>query len=139
MNIVNINDKSFLETETYKNFIKDNPGSGRLMIRAFSAGGAIPISNLKIVISKVINNTKVIFFQGETDISGMIEKLTLPTPQENPNDLIAPKYISYDIEAIYEPNKTDKFYVVNMYNNTCVVQNINIVPEINRGNDYYGR
>ena len=137
MNTVNINDKSFLETETYKNFIKENSGSGRLMIRAFSAGGAIPISNLKIIISKVINDTKVIFFQGRTDISGMIENLTLPAPLESNNDLIAPKHISYDIEAIYEPNKTDQFYMVNMYNNICVVQNINIVPEVNRGNDYY--
>ena len=75
MNTVSITDKNFIKTEIYKNFINENPGSGTLMIRAYTAGGAIPISNLDITISKLIDDYNVIFFKGKTDNSGMVKNI----------------------------------------------------------------
>ena len=82
MNIYNINDENFKNTEAYRSFMNDNPVNGYLKIRAYGASGAIPISNLKIVVSKIINNTKIIFFEGTTNESGIIDKITLPTPKQ---------------------------------------------------------
>lgn len=128
MNTFNINDQNFLNSEVYKNFIKDNPSNGYLKIRAFAANQAIPISNLNIIVSKNIDNNNVIFFEGKTNSSGIIEKITLPTPKLDQNNLDKPSSTTYDIEATYQ-NET-KIYKVNMYENVYVLQEININPSM---------
>ena len=67
MNTFNINDQSFINSKVYQDFLKENPGSGYLKIRAFTANQAIPISGLNIIISKNIDNNNVIFFEGTTN------------------------------------------------------------------------
>ena len=130
MNTVNITDENFINTEVYQNFINANPGSGTLMIRAYAAGGAIPISNLDITVSKIIDDYDVIFFKGATDNSGMIKNIILPAPLKMTNDLNVPLSTSYEIKAYYEPNNLNLEYKVNMYDDICVVQNISIIPEV---------
>lgn len=131
----NISLENFKNTPMYQNFISENPGSGNLMIRSNAAGGAIPISGLNVVVSNIIDNMRVIFFSGVTDESGMINRISLPAPTQTPSDLDIPKYLTYDITATYPKNNTVLTYRVNIYDNVCVVQNINIVPEVglNRG------
>lgn len=138
MNIVNINDTNFINTKTYKDFMDSNPGRGTLMIRANAAKEAIPISDLNIVVSKTIDNYKIIFFEGKTDNSGMINNLILPTPAPNKNDLIIPASTTYEISANTKDNSISKIYTVNMYNNIHVVQTINIIPEMNERGYNYG-
>ena len=130
MNIVNYNSQEFQNTEIYKSFIKNNPNSATLNIRATSANFAVPIEGVKIIVSKIIDNNKVIFFEGLTDESGMINKIKLPTPNIVENDLDVPNATPYDIEAIYEKDNIDKKYVVLMYPGICVVQNINLIPTL---------
>ena len=129
MNTFNIYDQNFIKGEVYQNFLKNNPSNGYLKIRAYAANGAIPISGLNITISKMIDNNNVIFFEGATNSSGIIERITLPTPKLDPNNLDAPSSITYTITARY--NKDNKVYKVNMYENVYVVQDINIVPNMN--------
>lgn len=129
MNTFYISDQNFTNSETYQNFLKDNPSAGYLRIRAFAANQAIPISGLNITISKMIGGNNVIFFEGATNSSGLIERITLPTPKIDPNNLDAPNSITYDINTIY--NNDNKIYKVNMYENVYVIQDINIVPNIN--------
>ena len=133
MNIVNFNDDSFKTTKTYQDFIKDNPSSACLNIRTSSANLAVPIDNVKIIVSKILGNYKVIFYEGFTDISGMINSIILPTPNLNSNDLVIPSSTSYTIEAIYEKDNIDRKYTVLMYPNICVVQNINLIPNLEGG------
>ena len=128
MNKVNYNDISFKNTKSYQDFIKENPNSGYLNIRTFSANYAVPIDNVKIIVSKIIDNYNVIFYEGYTDESGMINSIILPTPNPNTNDLIIPTSTSYIIEAIYEKDNINKKYTILMYPKICVVQNINIIP-----------
>lgn len=126
MNKVNFNDNSFINTKTYKDFIKDNPSTGCLNIRAYSANYAVPIDGVKIIVSKNIDNYEVIFYEGITDSSGMINSIILPTSSTNSNDLEIPKATSYNIEAIYD--NIIKKYSILIYSNICIVQDINIVP-----------
>lgn len=127
---MNLNE--FMKTKSYEDFIKDNPGKGNLKIRAYAASEALPVSDLNIVVSSIINNQKVIFFEGKTDTSGMVNTIFLPAPKLNLNNLDVPITTKYEIDAFFE-NKLDKrIYYVNMYDGICVVQNINYTP----GGDY---
>ena len=130
MNNVNITDSNFISTIVYKKFMIENTGRGILNIRASFANQALPITNLKVVVSKEIENYNVIFYEGVTNISGLMEKISLPTPPKENDDLIAPKNTTYKITTLY--NNREYTYVVNMYDGICVVQNINIVPSNER-------
>ena len=127
-------DKDFMETDTFREFIKNNPAKGNLRIRAYAANQAIPISGVNIVVSTMANdNTRIIFFEGATNESGVIEKISLPAPRLNGDNLIAPEKIEYEIEATYNPDNVKAIYKVNIYEDVCVQQNINIVPELKVG------
>ena len=101
MNNVNITDSNFISTIVYKKFMIENTGRGILNIRASFANQALPITNLKVVVSKEIENYNVIFYEGVTNISGLIEKISLPTPPKENDDLIAPKNTTYKITTLY--------------------------------------
>ncbi len=131
MNTYNFNDSSFQNTSSYQNFIAANPSQGYLKIRASAASQALPISGLKIVVSKVIDNNNIIFFEGVTDTSGVIERIVLPAPKLNTDNLAAPQSTTYDIKATYEPDNLNDIYRVNIYENIYVIQTINVVPALN--------
>ena len=130
MNIYNIKDEEFKNSNIYKEFIKSNPTEGYLKIRAYAAGQAIPISGLNITISKIIDNNKVIFFDGSTNESGIIERIILPAPKLLENNLDAPNSTEYNITATYYPDNIETNYTVKIYENIYVIQNINIVPDM---------
>ena len=136
MNNVNLND--FIGSDSYRRFITLNPGEGYLRIRAYAASGAIPIEGLRIVVSKDIDNQNVIFFEGETDESGMIDRISLPAPITDKNNLVAPEAATYNISSTYTPNNTTERFNVSMYDGICVMQNISIVPNVGSGRYYYG-
>ena len=125
----NLNDKDFLNSELYKSFINSNSGVGFLKIRAYAASGAVPISGLSVVVSKDIGGNKVIFFEGATNDSGVIERISLPAPRIDSDNLVSPILTTYDISAVYEGE--NKLYKVNVYDGIYVVQNINLTPNIN--------
>jgi hypothetical protein len=112
----------------FLDFLRENPGVGGLKVRAYGANEAIPISGLKIVVSINYNDYKFIFFDGETDNSGMIEKIELPTPKYNMDDLVVPKSITYLIDVKYALDNSEQSFNVNMYDGVCVLQNISITP-----------
>lgn len=125
-------DDVVLNSDLYQNFILSNPGIGNLKIRAYAANEAIPIVGLHIIVSTLIQNQKVIFFDGYTDTSGMIEKLSLPAPKLDLDNLNIPEAITYEIDATM--GNDESFYDVKMYDGICVLQNINFVPGGNYGN-----
>lgn len=131
MNTYNYNDESFKNTNSYKQFTFINPSEGYLKIRAYAASGALPISNLNIVVSKVIDNNNVIFFEGKTNSSGIIERIPLPAPRLDENNLDAPKSTTYEIKATYPEDNLDETYRVNIYENIYVIQTISVVPTLN--------
>ena len=133
MNTYNINDENFKNTDVYRSFINDNPVNGYLKIRAYSASGAIPVRGLKITVSTEYEGNTIIFYDGFTDTSGVIEKITLPAPRLNSDNMDIPSRTTYDINATYPPNLVYLKYQVNIYEDVFVIQNINIVPEASSG------
>jgi hypothetical protein len=129
LNTYNVNDQNFINSEIYQKFLSENTSRGYLNIRAYAANQAIPISGLRVVVSTIIDNNKVIFFEGSTNSSGIIGGISLPAPKLDPNNLDAPNKTTYEIQATYTPDNITQIYKVNMYENVSVIQNINIVPE----------
>ena len=115
----------------YIDFIRNNPGTGKLKIRSYAASEALPVGGLNIIVSSMISNNKVIFYEGVTDSSGMIPTISLPAPSLVDN-LLVPKTIKYDIEAYIENKKSN--FSINMYDGVCVLQNINFIPGDEYGN-----
>lgn len=116
--------------QAYQSFLEENPGRGTLKIRASSANEAMPIQNVNIIVSKRIGNNTIIFYDGQTDNSGMINNIKLPTPKSIQNDEEQPKFTSYQLHAIYAPDKFDKYYDVSLCCGFSVIQYINITPNI---------
>ena len=133
MDYVSINDDSFIKSEDYQKFLMSNTGRGNLKIRAYAASEALPVSGLRIIVSTMINGKKVVFFDGETDASGMIKTLVLPTPKLSVDNLNVPITIVYNILATSVEYQQRQEFSVNMYEGVCVVQNINFVPGGNYG------
>lgn len=131
MNTFNINDQEFVNSEIYQNFLRANPSQGFLKIRAYAASQALPVVGLKIVVSKIIDNNRVIFFEGNTNESGIIERINLPAPRLDPNNLDAPSSTTYEITATYEGENLTNIYRVNIYENIYVIQTISVVPTMN--------
>ena len=136
MNNVYFNDPNFIATQSYQDYIKENPNRGYLSIRAYAANAAIPISGLNVIVSKIINNRRVIFFEGATDTSGIISQIALPTPNISSSAEDIPASQEYDLEASY--NNQQSLFVIKMYANIQVNQNVNIVPELRLEGSTYG-
>lgn len=130
MNFINL--EEFKKTESYQDFIKQNPSTGTLKVEVFTAYQAIPISDTKILVTKEIDDKTVLFFSGITDSSGMISDIKLPSPEENKDYKPGgnPQYTMYDVTAIHEGFERIKKYNVAIFGNTGVIQYIKMIPDI---------
>ncbi len=126
MKVYNINDDEIISSLEYQNFLRDNSASGILRIRAYAASEAIPIKGVKVEVSILIGENRVIFYEGETNESGLIDKISLPAPKLDSDNMAKPSSLIYDIFAIYPPSNLNTLYKVHIYEDICVVQNINI-------------
>ena len=122
MNDINIDDPRLQSNVDYQKFVRDNPGMGYLKIRASSINEAIPASGINIRVSKVIGSNNVIFFEGATDESGMINDIVLPAPMAITNDLEAPKFTDYKITAT--GNDINQEYTISICCSITIIQYI---------------
>ena len=136
MDSINFNDTIFKQSKTYQDFIKANEANGLLTIRAYAANKALPIEGMRVIVYKIIDNKRIIFYDGKTDNSGLIENINLPTPIISNDDLVVPPSEDYDIEAMYD--NQDLIFKIKMYSNISVNQNINVVPLLRLDGSSYG-
>lgn len=136
MDTINFNDTLFQQSEMYKKFIEENTTNGILTIRAYAANKALPVEGMEVIVYKIMDNKRVIFFDGKTDDSGLIENINLPTPEISTGDLVKPPSQDYNIEAIYDMQ--DLKFKITMYSNIAVNQNINVVPILRTDGNSYG-
>lgn len=119
----------FLSDSKYKEFIRNNPGKANLKIRAFTASEALPLVGIHIVVRTMVGEDEFVFFDGETDSSGMIDTLSLPTPSLISDNLEVPTSILYEIVAESKTMNMNRLYQVRMYEGICVIQNVELLPE----------
>ena len=83
---------------------------------------------MKIIVKTLFEGNEIIFYEGETNKSGLIDKIKLPTPKVVLDNLVVPQEIIYEIDAQYPKENISKTYKISMYEGICVVQNINVQP-----------
>ena len=116
----------------YDEFQSENSSFGYLKIRTTSLFSAVPISNVFVTVYKIIENKKVVFFQGETDDSGVIESISLPAPKSMQfGSLEMPDYSIYQIDASKENFERVLGYSVGIYSDIKVLQEIFMNPIVN--------
>jgi hypothetical protein len=116
--------EEFKDSSTYKNFININDSYGILKIEAFTASGAYPLAGVDIIVSKVLDGNKIIFYEGKTNDSGIIESIVLPTRSikeeiNNASDIL---FTTYDLEANYKKYDVSKNYDVSIFDEVKVIQ-----------------
>ena len=124
MNTYNINDTEFLNSALYRDFIKENPGLGRLSVRAYTASSALPIKGLNLEVSTIFNNNKIVVFDGVTDESGTVDNISLPAPIYDENNLVSPLKIVYNLKTTYKLFDFIKDYSINVFDGISVMQTI---------------
>lgn len=125
----------FKNTDLGKEFLMENPSTGTLKIEAFMAYQSIPVEGVSIIISKDIEDYRVIFFQGVTDSSGMISDIVLPAPApvSSTDSLENPKYTVYNMTAIKEDYHTINKYEIGMFGDVPVIQYVKMQVDQNNG------
>lgn len=116
--------EEFINSSLYKTFMSVNNSNGILKIEAYTASGAFPLKGVKIVISKTFGEDKVIFYEGMTNDSGIIESIILPTRKIDGevNDASDIVYTTYDLEANYSEYNVSKKYDVSIFDDVKVIQ-----------------
>lgn len=128
MNIISF--EEFKKTAGYQKFISENGGTGILRVQAFTAYGAVPIADAEITISKDIGNYRVVFFQGKTDSSGIIDNISLPAPVGNSTSIEAPLYTIYDLAAIHVGYESLVYNSLGMFGGIKVIQYVKMTPQV---------
>ena len=115
----------------YNEFLNENPGRGTLKIRVTSASEALPVSGVNVIVSKEIGNNTYIFYEGQTDSSGMINNIKLPTPVRITSNLEVPNFTSYQVRVEYLKDKFDKTYEISLCCGSGLIQYVNITTNVN--------
>lgn len=113
-------------SEKYGDYLKNNPGMGILRIQVFTANQAFPLQDVEIKVYKEIDGKRVVFYNGITDSSGIIDNINLPTKVvkdevESAEDIKSTDYI---IESRYPKTNVTQKYVVSIYDDLKVIQPI---------------
>lgn len=114
------------DSENFKNFADENTGAGLLKVQVFTANQALPLKNVDIEIYKNIDNKKVVFFEGITDSSGIIDNISLPTKEmksdvEDANDIVS---TTYNVIAKNINTGVVKEYVIYIFDDVKIIQPI---------------
>ncbi len=125
-----INFDEFKRTPEYQDFQLANPDIGTLKVQAFTAYNALPVEGTDIMISKDIEEYRVVFFRGQTDSSGIIDNIQLPAPQSSIGSIEPPLYTVYDLTAIHTGFESIKQYSIGMFGGIKVIQYVKMIPEI---------
>lgn len=100
-NNINNTSENVQAQEDWINFENRNTSNGFLKVQVYSAQGAFPLKDARVVISKELGDQQKIFYEMVTDESGITQPVSLPAPDASHSfvvDGIRP-YENYNIEV----------------------------------------
>ena len=117
--------------------------TGRLTVRTYTAGGALPVPSVVIRVRGVDENNRYISYSILTDIDGVTSISSLPAPDKalslSPGAIDAP-YATYDIEASADGYYTKNISSVAIFSGENAVLPINMIPlSLDNGGSTYPR
>ena len=115
---------------------------GRIRIRAYTAGGALPIEGATVRIMGAEEDNRLISYSLMTDRDGLTESVALPAPDVNFSLSPSPSekpYALYDIEITAPGYYSKNINGLSVFSGIESVQLINMIPEGSRPIEDYPR
>ena len=111
---------------------------GALIVRAVTAGGALPVEGASVTVYGADAATKDVRFQSLTDLSGQSAKLTLPAPSASLSRVPgnATPYASYDITVQKDGYYLHKSFGVPVFADVVSVQTVELIPQSYSGGEF---
>ena len=104
---------------------------GSLVVRAVTAGGALPVEGANVTVSGAEQANRDVRFNSLTNQSGQSERLTLPAPSaalsRTPGN-VAP-YATYDITVQKDGYYLHKSFGVPVFADIVSVQTVELIPQ----------
>lgn len=126
------------EYASLQEYMDVNDRRGTLQFRAYTARGALPVSDARIVVSKDIGGKKHVFYTLTTDSSGLTQVISLPAPpkelSETPDSPIRP-FALYDAEVTAAGYNEVIIRDLPVFEGVTSVQRVALVPELGQGAD----
>lgn len=105
--------------------------TGTLIVRTYTAGGALPVPNSIVRIFGADEENRLIEYSLVTDRDGLTEKIILPTPPKNaslsPEEKEIP-YAQYTIEVSAEGYYPKIINNLAIFSGTQTFQPVNMIP-----------
>ena len=112
---------------------------GKLRIRTYTAGGALPVKNALVKIRGAEEENRLIAFTLVTDNDGLTTEVTLPAPNAeyslSPNPTELP-YSIYDVEISAPGYFTKRISGMTVFPGVNSIQLVNMIPRSNENPDY---
>lgn len=112
-------------------FLKVNPRTGSLRFRTYTARNALPVEGARIVVSKMIGNSRHTFYDIITDNSGQTPVLEMPAPSA---ELSQKPRVSVQPYSLYDAEITAKGFIpvsirsLPVFEGILSVQRVALVP-----------
>ena len=111
--------------------------SGTLVVRTFTAGGALPVVGTVVKISGIDEDNRGVEYSVITDVDGVTAKISLPAPSAtlslSPKAPL-PSYALYNIEISAPGFYTKRIFNVAVFDGTETIQPVNMIPRSNTEN-----
>jgi len=105
---------------------------GKLVVRAFSAGGAIPISGATVIVRGAGEENRDVTYSLITDIDGVTEEISLPAPDalysQSPGATETP-YGLYDVYVSAKDYYTKTVKNVAVFDGVRTTLPVNMIPK----------
>ncbi len=105
--------------------------SGTLRVRAYTAGGALPVEGAVVRVMGALEDNRLVAFSSITDRDGLTELFTLPAPSvdyslaPNPEEL---PYSVYDLEISANGYYTKRINGLTVFSGINSIQLANMIP-----------
>lgn len=105
--------------------------TGSLIVRASTAGGAIPIENVTVTVQGKDEENSHIFYSLLTSSDGLTAKIDLPTVSRSLSESPKPPekpYLSYNVDVYKEGYYPQHYTGIAIFEGVVAVQNARIIP-----------
>ena len=106
-------------------------GSGTLYIRAFTAGGALPVEGVLVRIRGTDEENRLVEYSVLTDKDGLTEKISLPAPDKSyslSSGASESAYATYEVEIFGGGFYRKHFFNVAVFDGTDSFQPVAMIP-----------
>ena len=105
--------------------------TGTLIVKTYTAGGALPVSDSVVRISGADEENRFVEFSLLTDNDGLTPRITLPSPKKSTSLSPSPSefpYAKYNVEVSADGYYPKKINDVVLFSGTDTFQPVNMVP-----------